>query len=64
MLLRSDVLLKETFITFRSLGRERAFAGTSVLLLALGIGLTSAVFTLLWQVMLSFRRVERASWIR
>jgi hypothetical protein len=48
---RSDVLLNETLITLRSMRRERAFAGTSVLLLALGIGLTSAVFTLLWQVM-------------
>lgn len=51
MLLRSDIVLKETLITLRSLRRERAFAGISVLLLALGIGLTSAVFTLLWQVM-------------
>jgi predicted permease len=50
MLSRSDVLLKEALITLRSLRRERAFAGTSILLLALGIGLTSAVFTLLWQV--------------
>ncbi len=50
MLSRFDVFLKETIITLRGLRRERAFTAISVLLLALGIGLTSAVFTLLWQV--------------
>jgi len=50
MLFRFDVLLRETLITLRGLRRERAFTGISVLLLALGIGLTSAVFTLLWQI--------------
>jgi hypothetical protein len=43
------ILLKETAVVLRSLRRECMFAIASVLLLAIGIGLTSAVFTLLWQ---------------
>src|SRR3954468_7988667 len=44
-----DILWKETALTLRSLRKEPVFAATSIVLLALGIGLTSAVFTLLWQ---------------
>lgn len=50
MLSRFDVLLGEAITTLRGLRRERGFTAVSILLLALGIGLTSAVFTLLWQV--------------
>ena len=42
-------LLRETAQTLRSLRKERTFTILSVLLLALGIGFASAVFTLLWQ---------------
>lgn len=48
---RIEVLLGEATVTLRSLWRDRAFTIVSVALLALGIGLTSAVVTLLWQVM-------------
>jgi putative ABC transport system permease protein len=44
-----DVFLKETATTLRSLRKERAFTALTIMLLALGIGLASAVFTLLWQ---------------
>ncbi len=44
-----SVLLKETTFTLRSLNKERAFTALSILLLGLGIGAASAVFTLLWQ---------------
>lgn len=44
-----DVLWKEATLTLRSLRKERTFALLSILLLALGIGLASAVFSLLWQ---------------
>ncbi len=50
MLAGPDILLKEAAVTLRALRREPAFAVMSILLLALGIGLTSAVFVLLWQV--------------
>lgn len=40
---------KDTLVALRTLRRERAFTFVSVVLLALGIGLASAVFTLLWQ---------------
>ena len=43
------LLLQETGQTLRSLRKERTVTVLSVLLLALGIGFTSAVFTLLWQ---------------
>jgi putative ABC transport system permease protein len=43
------VFLKETAITLRSLRKERSFAALTVILLAFGIGLASAVFMLLWQ---------------
>jgi len=42
--------VKEVGVTLRGLRREPAFAALSILLVAIGIGLTSAVFTLLWQV--------------
>jgi|GEM_PF-2967905 len=45
-----DILLKEAAVTLRGLRREPGFTLVAILLLALGIGLTSAVFTLLWQV--------------
>ncbi len=45
----ADVLAKELALTLRTLRKERAFTVLSVLLLALGIGFASAVFTLLWQ---------------
>lgn len=44
-----DVFLKETATTLRSLRKERSFTVLTIMLLALGIGLASAVFTLLWQ---------------
>ncbi len=49
MLPRLDVLSKEAALSVRSLSRERAFTALCIILLALGIGFTSAVFTLLWQ---------------
>ncbi len=49
MLPRLDVLCKEAALTLRTLRKERSFTILSVALLALGIGLASAVFTLLWQ---------------
>ncbi len=49
MLLHPDLLWKEITLTFRGLRKERAFTALSVVLLALGIGFASAVFTLLWQ---------------
>ncbi|MDQ2842180.1 MAG: ABC transporter permease [Acidobacteriota bacterium] len=49
MVTRPEVVLKEAGLALRSLRRERAFTLLSVVLLALGIGLASAVFTLLWQ---------------
>ncbi len=42
-------LLRETAQILRSLRKERTFTILSVVLLALGIGFASAVFTLLWQ---------------
>jgi predicted permease len=47
--LHSDVLWKEASTALRNLQRDRGFAIFSLILLALGIGLTSGVFTLLWQ---------------
>ncbi len=47
---RIEILFKEAALTLRGLRRDAGFTVVSVLLLALGIGLTSAVFTLLWQV--------------
>lgn len=44
-----SVWSREMVFTLRSLGKERAFTALSVLLLAMGIGVASAVFTLLWQ---------------
>lgn len=44
-----DVFVKETVTAARSLRKERLFTALTILLLAFGIGLTSAVFTLLWQ---------------
>ncbi len=49
MVTRADIVLKEAVEALRSLRRDRAFTLLSVLLLAIGIGLVSAVFTLLWQ---------------
>lgn len=49
MLQSGAILLKEAVIVLRGLRRERSYAAVSILLLAVGIGLTSAVFTLLWQ---------------
>ena len=46
---QADVLWKEARLTLRGLRRELAFTLFSIVLLALGIGLASAVFTLLWQ---------------
>lgn len=46
----AGVLLKEALLVLRGLRRERAYSTVSILLLAAGIGLSSAVFTLLWQV--------------
>ncbi|MGA8593125.1 MAG: ADOP family duplicated permease [Bryobacteraceae bacterium] len=43
------ILAKEAIIVLRGLYRERSYTIVSILLLAIGIGLTSAVFTLLWQ---------------
>ena len=51
MLEYPNVLFKEALFTLRSLRKERAFTALSILLLALGIGLASAVFTLLWQAL-------------
>ncbi len=50
MLPKPDVIAKETAVILRSLRKERAFSLLSIGLLALGIGLVSAVFTLIWQV--------------
>lgn len=47
---RIDVLLRELKLTVRGLRRDRTFTLVSVALLALGIGLTSAVVSLLWRV--------------
>lgn len=44
-----EILWKDSFLTSRSLGKERAFSLLSIALLALGLGVASAVFTLLWQ---------------
>jgi len=46
-----SVLFKESVFTIRTLHKEKMFAALSILLLALGVGLASAVFTLLWQAM-------------
>ncbi len=51
MLPKPDVLWREAVVTLRGLRKERTFALLSVTLLALGIGFTSAVFTLLWQAL-------------
>ena len=53
MLTRAAILLKEASVTLRGLRREPGFTAASILLVALGVGLTSAVFTLLWQERLS-----------
>jgi hypothetical protein len=47
---RIDVLLRELTVTLRGLRRDRTFTLISVALLALGIGLTSAVVSLLWRI--------------
>ncbi|HEX7359725.1 MAG TPA: ADOP family duplicated permease [Bryobacteraceae bacterium] len=47
---RIDVLLRELAVTLRGLRRDRTFTLVSVALLALGIGLTSAVVSLLWRI--------------
>ena len=47
MLTRAAILLKEASVTLRGLRREPRFTAASILLVALGVGLTSAVFTLL-----------------
>ena len=47
---RLEILLKEVAVTIRGLRHDPGFSLVSVVLLALGIGLTSAVFTLLWQI--------------
>lgn len=49
MYTQADVLWKEASLTLRGLRREWAFTFFTVALLALGIGLASAVFALLWQ---------------
>ena len=49
MIPRMDVLWREATLTLRGLRRERTFTLLSIVLLALGSGLASAVFTLLWQ---------------
>jgi putative ABC transport system permease protein len=49
MLSNPDVLWKEAALTLRTLRKELTFSVLSVVLLALGIGFASAVFTLLWQ---------------
>lgn len=46
---RGGVLLKEMLLVLRGLRRDRAYTVVSIVLLAIGIGLSSAVFTLLWQ---------------
>jgi hypothetical protein len=43
------ILWKDAALTGRTLRKERSFTILSVALLAVGIGLASAVFTLLWQ---------------
>ena len=45
-------MLNDLKIALRQLGKSRAFALTAVLTLALGIGATSAIFTLVHQVLL------------
>jgi putative ABC transport system permease protein len=45
----AGVLVKEAATVLRSMRRERIYTIVSILLLAIGIGLTSAVFNLLWQ---------------
>jgi putative ABC transport system permease protein len=47
---RLGILSKEVAVMVRGLRRDPGFFFVSVVLIALGTGLTSAVFTLLWQV--------------
>jgi putative ABC transport system permease protein len=58
-----DVLWKEAALTLRSLRRELMFTVLSVVLLALGIGFASAVFTLLWQAVYAQLPVPEAEQI-
>ncbi len=51
MLPKTDILIRESLHTLRSLRKESAFSVLSILLLALGIGSVSAIFMLLWQVL-------------
>jgi putative ABC transport system permease protein len=50
MLSRCEVLLKEAAISLRALRRDRTFTSISAALLALSMGMTSAVVSLIWQV--------------
>jgi hypothetical protein len=45
----AGIISRETLIVMRGFRREPGYAAISILLLAVGIGFTSAVFTLLWQ---------------
>ncbi|HEX4166007.1 MAG TPA: ABC transporter permease, partial [Bryobacteraceae bacterium] len=60
---KADVVTHEVAIILRTLHRERAFSLLSVVLLALGIGLVSAVFTLIWQVIYAQLPVAQPSQI-
>ena len=45
-LMKLDILLQDLKYTFRTLGRDPSFTAVAVLILALGIGATAAIFTI------------------
>jgi len=60
------MLLQDLRFTFRSLRRDWAFSVISILILALGIGATTAVFSVINAVLLQplpFENAERLAWV-
>jgi hypothetical protein len=59
-----DALLHDVRYALRSLGRARGFTTATVLALTLGVGATTALFAVLWAVLLRplpYRSPDRSS---
>ena len=65
-LMKIDILLQDLKYTFRTLGRDRIFTATAILILALGIGANIAVFSVVDTLMLRplpFANAQQLVWI-